>query len=101
ILQLDLLENGILAAARLQLLVMILFMLGLIDRMSLVQRERSQQSTRTATDPITGLPNRTAFERDVRAWEAYSKEGILTDFYLSFFDITSLQEVNRAKGRKE
>lgn len=100
-LKLYLVENGILAAARLQLLVMILFMLGLIDRMSLVQRERSQQNTRTATDPVTGLPNRTAFERDVRAWEAYCNEGILTDFYLSFFDVNSLQETNKSKGHKE
>jgi hypothetical protein len=40
-LKLYLVENGILAAARLQLLAMILFMLGLIDRMSLVHRHRS------------------------------------------------------------
>lgn len=100
-LNLNLIENGVLAATRMQLLIMIVFMLGLIDRMSLVQRERSQQDTRTATDPVTGLPNRTAFERDVRAWEAYCKEGILNDFYLSFFDVVSLQAVNKSKGHKE
>lgn len=101
VLSLQLIENGILAAARLQLLAMVLLMLGLIDRMSLVRRERSQQIQRTGTDPITGLPNRPAFERDVRAWEAYCKEGIMKDFYLSFFEIRNLQELNRARGRKE
>lgn len=101
ILQLHLLENGILAAARLQLLLMILLMVGLIDRTSLVQRERSQQDTRSGTDPLTGLPNRAAFERDVRAWEAYCHEGIFTDFYLSFFDIINLHAINRRKGHRE
>lgn len=100
-LSLQLIENGILAAARIQLLVMVLLMLGLIDRMSLVQKERSIQIQRTGTDPITGLPNRPAFERDVRAWEAYCKEGIMKDFYLSFFEIRNLHDVNRARGRKE
>lgn len=100
-LALHLIENGIVAAARMQLMVLILLMLGLIDRMSLVQKERSQQIQRAGTDPVTGLPNRSAFERDVRAWEAYCKEGILKDFYLSFFEIGNLQTVNREKGRKE
>lgn len=100
-LSLQLIENGILAAACLQLLALVLLMLGLIDRMSLIRQEHFLQIQRTGTDPITGLPNRPAFERDVRAWEAYCKEGIMKNFYLSFFEIRNLQALNRTRGRKE
>ena len=100
-LHLDFLENGILAGTRVQLLAMFAFMLALIDRVNLQQRDRPLKDPRNVTDGVTGLPNRSAFERDVRAWEAYCKEGILKDFYLTFFDIVSLREVNHLKGQRE
>ena len=101
LLQLHIIENDILLATRAQVLAMFAFMLGLIERVNLLQRQRPQQDTRTATDPITRLPNRAAFERDVRAWEAYCKEGILKDFYLTFFDLISLRQTNATRGMRE
>ena len=100
-LQLLIVENSILAAARLQLAALILFMMGLIDRAALLQKEGAKAQQANLMDSLTGLPNRTAFERDVRAWEAYCHEGIYKDFYLSFFEINSLPKVSRSKGRRE
>lgn len=100
-LQLQIIENDILLATRCQVLAMFAFMMGLIERVNLLQRQRPQQDTRTATDPVTRMPNRSAFERDVRAWEAYCKEGILKDFYLTFFDLVSLRQTNATRGMRE
>lgn len=99
-LQLNLLENPILAAVLLQLVSLVLLLPGLLSRTS-PARQTHQTAPEPTTDPVTGLPNRVAFERDVRAWEAYCREGIFGDFYLSFFEIANLAEVNRRKGRKE
>src|SRR3990167_3295161 len=100
-LQLQIIENDILLATRCQVLAMFAFMMGLIERVNLLHRQRPQQDTRTATDPVTRMPNRSAFERDVRAWEAYCKEGILKDFYLTFFDLVSLRQTNATRGMRE
>ncbi len=101
VLHLQIIENDILLGTRAQVLAMFAFMLGLVERANLVRRERPQQDTRAATDPLTQLPNRTAFERDVRAWEAYCKEGILKDFYLTFFEVTTLRQTNANRGTRE
>lgn len=100
-LRLDIIENDILLATRIHVLTLFACMLGLIERANLLQRQRPLPDTRSATDPVTQLPNRSAFERDVRAWEAYCKEGILKDFYLTFFEVTTLRQTNASRGMRE
>lgn len=104
VLRLGLVENDLLLATRIQVLAAIAFLLALIERNGLRQRARPLPESRApgpATDPLTRLPDRSAFERDVRAWEAYCKEGILSDFYLTFFEVASLQQINRERGMRE
>ena len=99
--QLNFFKNQILWALWAQLIDSIALALALADRINFLRKSRQFADKRATTDQLTQLPNRMAFERDVRAWEAYCKEGIFNDFYLTFIDVDGLKEVNDYQGHNE
>lgn len=97
----SLLDNNLIVALWAQLFDSVALALALADRINFLRKSRQFADKRATTDQLTGLPNRMAFERDVRAWEAYYSEGIIGDFFLTFIDVDGLKKVNDSKGHNE
>lgn len=97
----SLLDNTMLWALWAQLFDSIALALALADRINFLRKSRQFADKRAITDQLTGLPNRMAFEKDVRAWEAYYTEGIISDFFLTFIDVDGLKKINDSKGHNE
>lgn len=97
----SLFDNQLLWALWMQLIDAIALALALADRINFLRKSRQHADKRASTDQLTGLPNRTAFERDIRAWEAYYSEGIIQDFFLTFIDVDGLKRVNDRHGHNE
>lgn len=94
-------DNQMLWALWAQLFDSIALALALADRINFLRKSRQHADKRASTDQLTGLPNRTAFERDVRAWEVYYSEGIVPEFFLTFIDVDGLKRVNDQMGHNE
>ena len=94
-------HNQLLWALWVQLFDAIALALALADRINFLRKSRQYADKRASTDQLTGLPNRTAFERDIRAWEAYYSEGIVQEFFLTFIDVDGLKRVNDQLGHNE
>lgn len=94
-------DNQMLWALWVQLIDAIALALALADRINFLRKSRQHADKRASTDQLTGLPNRTAFERDIRAWEAYYSEGIIQEFFLTFIDVDGLKRVNDQLGHNE
>lgn len=94
-------DNQMLWALWVQLVDAIALALALADRINFLRKSRQHADKRASTDQLTGLPNRTAFERDIRAWEAYYSEGIIQEFFLTFIDVDGLKRVNDQRGHSE
>ena len=97
----SLFDNQLLWALWMQLIDSVALALALADRINFLRKSRQHADKRASTDQLTGLPNRTAFERDVRAWEAYYSEGIVQDFFLTFIDVDGLKRINDQHGHNE
>lgn len=97
----SLFDNPLLWTLWAQLVDSLALALALADRINFLRKSRQHADKRATTDRLTGLPNRTAFERDVRAWEAYYKEGIVQEFFLTFIDVDGLKQVNDHNGHNE
>ena len=97
----SLFDNQLFWALWMQLIDAIALALALADRINFLRKSRQHADKRASTDQLTGLPNRTAFERDIRAWEAYYSEGIIQDFFLTFIDVDGLKRVNDQQGHNE
>lgn len=94
-------DNLMLGGLWAQLFDSIALALALADRINFLRKSRQHADKRASTDQLTGLPNRTAFERDVRAWEVYYSEGIVQEFFLTFIDVDGLKRVNDQRGHNE
>lgn len=94
-------DNQLLWALWAQLFDAVALALALADRINFLRKSRLHADKRASTDQLTGLPNRAAFERDVRAWEAYYTDGVIQDFFLTFIDVDGLKQVNDAQGHNE
>lgn len=94
-------DNQTLWALWIQLFDSVALALALADRINFLRKSRQHADKRATTDQLTGLPNRTAFERDIRAWEVYYAEGIIQEFYLTFIDVDGLKRVNDQLGHNE
>ncbi len=97
----SLFDNQIIWAMWMQLIDAVALALALADRINFLRKSRQYADKRASTDQLTGLPNRTAFERDVRAWEAYYSEGVIQEFFLTFIDVDGLKRVNDQLGHNE
>lgn len=97
----SLFDNQMLWALWAQLFDSIALALALADRINFLRKSRQHADKRASTDQLTGLPNRTAFERDIRAWEVYYSEGIVQEFFLTFIDVDGLKKVNDQLGHNE
>lgn len=94
-------DNQLLWALWAQLFDAVALALALADRINFLRRSRQYADKRASTDQLTGLPNRVAFERDVRTWENYYSEGAVQDFFLTFVDVDGLKQVNDRHGHSE
>ncbi len=97
----DIFDNFLVWALWAQLIDSAALALALADRINFLRKSRQFADKRATTDQLTGLPNRMAFERDVKAWESFYKEGIINDFFLTFIDVDGLKVVNDSKGHNE
>lgn len=97
----NLIDNQMLWALWAQLIDAVALALALADRINFLRKSRQHADKRATTDRLTGLPNRTAFERDVRSWEAWYAQGTIQEFYLTFIDVDGLKEVNDRNGHNE
>ncbi|MGB3621126.1 diguanylate cyclase [Ketobacter sp. MCCC 1A13808] len=97
----SLFENQMLWALWAQLIDAVALALALADRINFLRKSRQHADKRASTDRLTGLPNRTAFERDVRAWEAGYHDGVVQEFFLTFIDVDGLKQVNDRNGHNE